>query len=383
MATLTSIITPTNLLTADSTNTLTNKTINIANNTFVGTLSVSNGGTGASAPGTSGNVLTSNGTTWTSSTPASAAPTQQIFTYTPLTGTFSKSTLKSGTYSRTGQTVTVTSNGHGFVANDTVYIDFTSGTAGDGYYVTSNVATNTFTVSTSASGSTSGNANIYPPLIVSATGSNLSTGSTVYIDFGSTFTDGYYTVYQGSANTFQIQIGTTTGGGNSGNVTLTRTASSQTWTKPTNCKKILVQLVGGGSVSGTASGSSYGGCSGGYSQKLIDVTSVSTVSVTVGTYAFDTTGNSGGTSSFGAYLSATGGGTTPGAGSSGDINYNGQAPTYSGTTATGGHTIFGSGATNNGAVAASGYGAGGAMGAPCDYVPWSSAPGVVIVTEYY
>jgi len=36
MPTLTSIITPTNLLTADSTNTLTNKTIDFANNTLTG-----------------------------------------------------------------------------------------------------------------------------------------------------------------------------------------------------------------------------------------------------------------------------------------------------------------------------------------------------------
>jgi hypothetical protein len=119
MATLSGIITPTNVLTATSTATLTNKTINAANNTVTnvplstgvtgtlpianggtgststtfanlttnvtGTLPVANGGTGAAtlttnnvllgngtsalqvvAPGTTGNVLTSNGTTWTS-----------------------------------------------------------------------------------------------------------------------------------------------------------------------------------------------------------------------------------------------------------------------------------------------------------------------------
>jgi len=94
MATLSDIITPTNVLTATSTATLTNKTINAANNTVTnvplstgvtGTLPVANGGTGAAtltannvllgngtsalqavAPGTAGNVLTSNGTTWTS-----------------------------------------------------------------------------------------------------------------------------------------------------------------------------------------------------------------------------------------------------------------------------------------------------------------------------
>lgn len=123
MATLSGIITPTNVETASSTSTLTNKTINGSNNTITniplstgvtgtlpvanggtgststtfanlatnvtGTLPVANGGTGATtltannvllgngtsaplfvAPSTSGNVLTSNGTTWQSTAPA-------------------------------------------------------------------------------------------------------------------------------------------------------------------------------------------------------------------------------------------------------------------------------------------------------------------------
>jgi hypothetical protein len=98
MATLSSIITPTNILTESSTDTLTNKTISGSNNTLsnvslttavTGTLPVANGGTGAAtltannvllgngtsalqavAPGSSGNILTSNGTTWASTAPA-------------------------------------------------------------------------------------------------------------------------------------------------------------------------------------------------------------------------------------------------------------------------------------------------------------------------
>ena len=79
MATLSGIITPTNVLTATNTQTLTNKTISGASNTLTniplttavtGALPAANGGTGLTSPGTSGNVLTSTGSAWVSSTPA-------------------------------------------------------------------------------------------------------------------------------------------------------------------------------------------------------------------------------------------------------------------------------------------------------------------------
>jgi hypothetical protein len=41
-----------------------------------GTVAAANGGTGLTSPGTAGNVLTSNGTTWTSSAPGSSLPSQ-------------------------------------------------------------------------------------------------------------------------------------------------------------------------------------------------------------------------------------------------------------------------------------------------------------------
>lgn len=62
--------------------TLTNKTINASNNTIsnislsssvTGILPAANGGTGVSAPGASGNVLTSNGTAWVSAAPAAGS----------------------------------------------------------------------------------------------------------------------------------------------------------------------------------------------------------------------------------------------------------------------------------------------------------------------
>jgi len=83
MTTLSSIITPTNIVTATSTTTLTNKTISGSSNTLTnvslttavtGTLPAANGGTGLTSPGTAGNVLTSNGTAWTSTAPSGGAP---------------------------------------------------------------------------------------------------------------------------------------------------------------------------------------------------------------------------------------------------------------------------------------------------------------------
>lgn len=79
MANLSNLITPTNVLTATSTNTVTNKTISGSSNTITnvsltsgitGTLPAANGGTGLTSPGANGNVLTSNGTAWVSSPPS-------------------------------------------------------------------------------------------------------------------------------------------------------------------------------------------------------------------------------------------------------------------------------------------------------------------------
>lgn len=63
----------------------------------------------------------------------------------------------SGTYARAGTTVTVTKTAHGLVAGSQVYLDFTSGAAVDGGYQVVTATANTFTVTTAASGTTSGN----------------------------------------------------------------------------------------------------------------------------------------------------------------------------------------------------------------------------------
>ena len=65
--------------------------------------------------------------------------------------------FQSGTYSRSGTTVTITKNSHGCQNGDVIYADFISGGGTDGYYTVANVATNTFEVTDTASGTTSGN----------------------------------------------------------------------------------------------------------------------------------------------------------------------------------------------------------------------------------
>jgi hypothetical protein len=128
------------------------------------------------APGTSGNVLTSDGTTWGSSaipatpiasTAAAIAGTNNTDFITPLrmregfnasgnppvyacrawvsfNGTNTDNV--SGTYSQSGTTVTLTVTGHGLLTGHSAYIDFTTGSSVDGVYVVTVIDANTFTV---------------------------------------------------------------------------------------------------------------------------------------------------------------------------------------------------------------------------------------------
>jgi hypothetical protein len=75
---------------------------------------------------------------------------------TPLSPAFS------GTYSRSGTTVTVVAAGHGLKVGSLVYLDFNTGTATDGEFIitgvsTTTVADDTFTITHGTSGTTSGN----------------------------------------------------------------------------------------------------------------------------------------------------------------------------------------------------------------------------------
>jgi len=178
-----------------------------------------------------------------------------------------------------------------------------------------------------------------------------------------------------------------------------------TWSKPANCTKVLVKVVGGG---GGGAGYCESGGGGGYSEKMIDVTSVATVTVTVGGggagVGYYTTGGDGGTSSFGAYCSATGGyganrnyshsGGHGGVGSGGNINlYGGDGTSHANSAghypgATGGGTYFGGSATVNRSTTSSrtdrgAPGTGGPGGRTNDGGSGNVGdPGIVIVYSY-
>lgn len=86
----------------------------------------------------------------------------------------------SASYSRSGNTNTVTLNGHGLGVGSTVFVTRTSGSMTDGAYTITSAATNSFTYIESESGSTSGNLRI-------DTRSYNTTGSEVIVVDDTTF----------------------------------------------------------------------------------------------------------------------------------------------------------------------------------------------------
>lgn len=141
-----------------------------------------------------------------------------------------------------------------------------------------------------------------------------------------------------------------------------KTAGVTSWVVPPFVKKAWVTVIGaggGGGFSASASGiGSGGGGGGGLSQRLVDLTGVTSVTVTVGAGGAGATvsggtGSTGGTSSFGAYLSATGG-----LGGGGN-NSNGNAPGSGGRGSGGEHnTSLGVGSPNYGVFGGAGGGPG-------------------------
>lgn len=199
--------------------------------------------------------------------------------------------------------------------------------------------------------------------------------------------------------------------------------SSGTWTRPEGCAAVRVRLVGGGGGGGgvtnaaSSAAAAGGGGGGGFAEKWITAGLTDTVAVIVGAAGAGgatgaNNGIAGGDTSFGGYLSATGGaggtsmtaGTSPttgapgagGSGVGGDINLPGcsgeRGIRSSGTVvigARGGDSQLGAGAVNQGNNDGSdglGYGAGGGGGVTISTISragGSGTPGIVIVEEYY
>jgi len=82
---------------------------------------------------------------------------QASFTFTPPGEDYSKT----GTYTQSGTTITITITDHQLFANDSITVDFTSGSATDGNFsVVSLTNANTFVLTASASTTTSGDCTV-------------------------------------------------------------------------------------------------------------------------------------------------------------------------------------------------------------------------------
>jgi hypothetical protein len=203
--------------------------------------------------------------------------------------------------------------------------------------------------------------------------------------------------------------------GGGGNYELVAFTSSGTWTKDSGLQAVKVTVIGGGGGGGGGSSPSVGsgGGGGGGSIEFIPAPSIpGPVSVTVGSgggsATFQGNGGSGGTSSFGTFLSATGGSAgrsatgganfeSAGSGSGGQINQPGR---YGDRDGTGGDSAVGFGIGGHSAQGpanvgpfrpGTGFGSGGGAGGdPSSQIPgndkFAGGPGkagIVIVEEFY
>ena len=181
-------------------------------------------------------------------------------------------------------------------------------------------------------------------------------------------------------------------------------SASGTWNKPAGINAVHVKLVGGGGGGSADQGAvgGGGGGAGGYSEEFITSGLGASETVTIGAGGaggtFASTGATfGGTTSFGSFLSATGGsadagpgvGAVGGAGAGGDINLSGGRGSYGADNdigGGGGNTVFGGGGGASGSAglvgAANTGGGGGGGDALSSANGGAGGSGFVIVYEY-
>jgi hypothetical protein len=278
-------------VTLNGVQTLTNKTINGANNTITGisltaavtgTLPVANGGTGAAtltannvllgngtsalqvvAPGTSGNVLTSNGTTWASAALAAGATVKVVSktaNYTALAADSSSLFNVTGTW-----TLSLTA----------------AATLGDGWFIfLQNTGTGVVTVDPNSSetigGTTTAACNPGDVWLIACNGTN-------------------FNLSRLAGENFEVFN------------------SSGTFTVPAGVERIYAECWGAGGGGGYASGSnpSGGGGAGGYSAGWLNVAPGDSITATVGSggaagASAGSSGSAGGNTTF-SPLTANGG----------------------------------------------------------------------------
>lgn len=178
-----------------------------------------------------------------------------------------------------------------------------------------------------------------------------------------------------------------------------------TWSRPAGVRYIKVQVQG---AAGGGSGHGEGGAAGGYAERFLDVTGIPSVAITIGdggggTWYAGAGGNGGGTS-FGPFVSASGGhganrqnqhsGGVSGVGSGGNLNVHtgGGFSHHARDAQAVAESFFGGGAASsypNGGQFGhnheghSALGSGGAGAHFHSYRGSSGRPGLIIVTNYF
>ncbi len=213
-----------------------------------------------------------------------------------------------------------------------------------------------------------------------------------------------------SGDTVAVGSGATASGFSGGLDSVQTFTSSGTWTRPSGITKVIIEVQGAGGGGGNSLSSgdnNVHGAGGGYCKKLLDVSSISTSTITIGTggtgtaYNVSAAGTDGGASSWADGTNTItggggdGGGITPsynvsvgGTATGGDVNIVGQTALVN-AFSNPGNSVLGFGGTFRATSSAAGtqdgkgYGGGGAT--------WSGystggcgngSGGIVIVWEY-